>query len=136
MGWVKNLSTSTLTFNIAHFFPLPNHCLLTLILKKVRFDNCVTSFFTNYLVDKKTNYFWNNFISPIFNINVGVGQGSVLSPILLALYLSSFLYILENHLKILKFRFLSYPLLMIDFLFLKANNLTPLTVTFFVATMF
>ena len=39
---------------------------------------------------------------PSFDVNVGVGQGSALSPILLALYLSSFLYILENHLKNLK----------------------------------
>ena len=31
-----------------------------------------------------------------------MGQGSALSPILLAIYLASFLYILENHLKILK----------------------------------
>jgi len=35
----------------------------------------------------------------MFEVNVRVGQGSALSPILLALYLSSFLYILENHLK-------------------------------------
>ena len=102
MGQVKNLSTSTLTFNIAQFFLLLNHRLLTLILKKVGFDNCVTSFFTNYLVDRKTNYFWNNFISPIFNVNVGVGQGSTHSLILLVLYLSPFLYILENQLKNLK----------------------------------
>ena len=72
-GWVKNLSTSTLVFNITQFFPLLNHCLLTLIMKKVDFDNCIVSFFANYLVDRKTNYFWNNFISPIFNINIGVG---------------------------------------------------------------
>jgi len=32
-------------------------------------------------------------------VNVGVGQGSALSPILLALYFSSFLYILEKYLK-------------------------------------
>jgi len=32
-------------------------------------------------------------------VNVGVGQGSALSSILLALHLSFFLYILENHLK-------------------------------------
>ena len=41
-----------------------------------------------------------NFI--IFNVNIEVGQGSVLSPILSAIYLLPFIYILENHLKILK----------------------------------
>ena len=45
---------------------------------------------------------WNDFSPPIFDINVGVGQGSTLSPILLSLYLSPFLYILENRLKNLK----------------------------------
>jgi len=74
-------------------------CYNTLILKKVEFNNCVISFFTNYLVSKKTNYLWNNFSSPTFDVNIGVGQGSVLSPILLALYLSLFLYILEKHSK-------------------------------------
>jgi len=63
-------------------------------MKKVGFDNYIISFFSNY--------FWNNFTSPISNINVGVGQGSVLSPILSALYLSLFIYILENCLKNLK----------------------------------
>ena len=28
-GWIKNLLTSTLAFDIAQFFPLLNHCLLT-----------------------------------------------------------------------------------------------------------
>jgi len=60
------------------------------------------SFFSNYLVNRKTNYFWNNFISLVYNVNVGVGQGSALSPILSALYLSLFIYILENCLKNLK----------------------------------
>ena len=100
--WVKNLLTSTLAFNIAQFFPLLNHHLLTLIMKKAGFNNCIISFFANYLIDRKTIYFWNNFISPIFNINIGVGQGSALSPILSALYLSLFMYILENWLKNLK----------------------------------
>ena len=44
-------------------------------------------------------YVWNNFSSHFVNINVGVGQGSVLSPILSALYLASFLHILEKCLK-------------------------------------
>ena len=38
----------------------------------------------------------------MFDVNVGVGQGSVLSPILSILYLSLLLYILENQLKNLK----------------------------------
>ena len=101
-GWVKNLSTSTLAFDIAQFFPSLNYCIFTLILKKVGFDNCVINFFANYLIGRKTNYFWNNFTSPVFNVNVGVGQGSTLSPILSALYLSLFLYILEKCLKNLK----------------------------------
>jgi len=38
----------------------------------------------------------------MFDVNVRVGQGSALSPILSALYLTLFLYILENWLKNLK----------------------------------
>ena len=56
-GWVKNLSTSTLVFNITQFFPSLNYHLLTLILKKIEFDNHIILFFANYLVDRKMNYF-------------------------------------------------------------------------------
>ena len=45
---------------------------------------------------------WNDFSSPEFDINVGVGQGSALSSILSSLYLFPFLYILENRLKNLR----------------------------------
>ena len=100
-GWVKNKTTSTLAFDISQFFPSLNHHLLTLILEKTDLDPKVTSFFVNYLVKRKTSYLWNGLPSPTFKVNVGVGQGSALSPVLLALYLSSFLYILENRLKIL-----------------------------------
>ena len=53
----------------------------------------------DFLVRRKTNYLWNEFFSPTYKVNVGVGQGSTLSPILSALYLSPLLYILEKHLK-------------------------------------
>ena len=36
--WVKNLSTSTVAFNITQFFLLLNHQLLSLILNKARFN--------------------------------------------------------------------------------------------------
>jgi len=99
MGWIKNLSTSTLAFDIAQFFPSLNHQLFSLILRKAGFDSCVVNFFSNYLVDRKTQYYWNNFPSLFFNVNMGVGQDSALSPILSAFYLASFLHILENHIK-------------------------------------
>ena len=59
-------------------------------------------FFKNYLVGRKTRYFWNNFISLSFNVNIGIRQRSTLSPILFTLYLSPVFLSLENHLKILK----------------------------------
>ena len=99
MGWIKNILTSSLAFNIAQFFPSLNYCLLALILSKIGFNSRVINFFSNYLVNRQTKYLWNNFSSSLFDINMGVGQGSALSLILSILYLSLFLYILEKHLK-------------------------------------
>jgi len=52
--------------------------------------------FKDYLVGRKTRYFWNNFSSSSFNVDVRVGQGSALSTILSTLYLSPLLYIFEK----------------------------------------
>jgi len=93
---------STLVFDITQFFPSLNHQLLSLIFDKVGFDPKVAFFFCNYLVGKKTQYFWNNFSSPLFNVDVGVGQRSAFFPILSALYLALILHILEKQLKNLK----------------------------------
>jgi len=98
-GWIKNLSTSILAFDIAQFFPSLNHHLLSHILDKVGIGSRVVNFFSNYLINRKTTYFWNNFSLHSFDVNVGVGQGSALFPILSALYLSLFFHIFEKHLK-------------------------------------
>jgi len=42
----------------------------------------ISTFFSNYLIDRRTQYMWNNFISPFFRADVGVGQGFALSSIL------------------------------------------------------
>jgi len=67
-------------------------------LNKTRFNPKVSKFFTDYLISKKTQYVWNN----LFEVNVGIGQGSTLSPILLTLYLSSLFHIFEKHANNLK----------------------------------
>ena len=101
-GWVKGKMTSTLAFGISQFFSSLNHQLFTFILEKVGLKSKVSSFFANYLVKRKTNYIWNDLYSTVFKVNIRVGQGSALSPILSALYLTPFLYILEKCLKNLK----------------------------------
>ena len=94
--------TSTLAFNITQFFPSLNHHMLSLILGKARFNPEVVYFFSNYLVGRKTWYFWNNFSSSFFNVDIGVGQSLAQSPILYTLYLALILHILEKHLKSIK----------------------------------
>ena len=56
LGWVKNISTSTLAFDIAQFFSSLNHYLLTCILQKAGLNIHIINFFASYLIDRKTNY--------------------------------------------------------------------------------
>jgi len=56
----------------------------------------VSRFFQNYLVGQKTKYVWDSFSFSFFNVDVGVGQGLALSPILSALYIALVLHIFEN----------------------------------------
>ena len=111
-----------MAFNIAQFFPSLNYWLLSLIFDKAGFDLKVSLFFYNYLVRIKTQYFWNNFSSPFFNVDVGVGQGSALSPILSALYIAPILHIFENCLKVLNIP-VSILLFVDDSLFVAQNKL-------------
>ena len=70
-------------------------------MNKMGLDCKILTFF-NYLVGRKTKYLWNNFISSLFCVNIVVSQGSALSLILSAFYLSPIFHSLENCLKILK----------------------------------
>jgi len=102
LGWIKNCSTSMLVFNITQFFPSLDHQMLPFILDKLEFDPRVSCFFSNYLIGRKTQYLWNKFSFPFFDVNIGVGQDSALSPVLSALYLSLVFHIFEKRLKNLK----------------------------------
>ena len=52
--WVKNVQTSILAFDIAQLFPSLNHHYLSLIFNKVGFHPKVLTFFSNYLIGRKT----------------------------------------------------------------------------------
>ena len=120
-SWARNLITNMLAFNIAQFFPSLNHQILSLILLKAGFDPKVLVFFQDYLIERKTSYFWNNFSSPTFCINMSVDQESVLSLVLSAWYFFLLLHIFENWLKNLKISV--FTLLFINNgLFISQNN--------------
>ena len=66
--------TSTLTFDIAQFFPSLNHQLLSKTLSKVGFNPKISKFFSSYLINRQTQYIWNYLISSFFKADIGVGQ--------------------------------------------------------------
>jgi len=70
--------------------------MLTSILSHFGFANCIVDFFSDYLVGRSTQYSWNSFLFGACNTDVGMGQGSALSPILSALYITSLIHIFEH----------------------------------------
>ncbi|RXW14227.1 hypothetical protein EST38_g11621 [Candolleomyces aberdarensis] len=87
-GWAKGLQTSIVAFDVAQFFPSINHQFLLAVLKKQGFHSKVTKFFRSYLVDSFTSYAWNRDTSNLRHADVGVGQGSALSPVLSVLVIA------------------------------------------------
>ena len=75
-----------------------------MILDKASFNSriSISSLFFNYLVGRKTQYFWNNFYFLFFNVDVSIKQGSVLFLVLSALYLSFIFHIFKKRVKNLK----------------------------------
>ena len=52
-------------------------------------------FFSDYLVGRLTQYFWNSFLSGTYDADVGIEQCFVLSSIFLALYIIPLIHIFE-----------------------------------------
>ena len=94
-GWARGHKTSVLAFDIAQFFPSLNHEFLLAVMKKLGFPPLVVKFFESYLVERFTAYCWNRFKSEPLQADVGVGQGSALSPVLSALYIAPLMQLYE-----------------------------------------
>jgi hypothetical protein len=67
--------------------------MLMAILRHSGFPEKVIWFFSSYLVNRETLYQWGEFSSPKMNADIGMGQGSALSPIKSALYFAPVLAI-------------------------------------------
>jgi hypothetical protein len=95
-GWRAKLKASVVAFDLTQFFPSINHDVLFSILDKQGFVPEVVAFFRSYLVNQVTCYAWDDDLSLEFPSSIGVGQGSALSPILLALCLTPLLKEFEH----------------------------------------
>ena len=98
-GQVKKLQTSILAFDIVQFFLSLNHYLIPLIFKKVEYNTRISTFFSDYLIGRKTCYLQNSFISPSFSVDIGISQRSAFSPILSILFITLIFHIFEKRIK-------------------------------------
>jgi len=65
-------------------------------LDKVGFNSRISIFFSNYLIDRQTQY---SLVSSLFRVDVDIDQGSALFPILSTLYIVLIFYIFEKRTK-------------------------------------
>ena len=62
----------------------------------------ISLFFSDYLIDRKTQYSWNEFTSLFFATDIDIGQVLVLSLILFAFFIALIFYIFEKRIQNLK----------------------------------
>jgi hypothetical protein len=98
-GWANKKTTSVIAFDITQFFPSLNHEALSEIIKHFGFASKVVSFFSDYLTNRKTKYAINGETSTLYDSDVGVVQGSALSPILSALYIAPIFHLLDKYIR-------------------------------------
>jgi len=67
-----------------------------MIFNKARFNPRISLFFSNYLINKKTQYVYNNFISSYFKADIGVSQELALFSILSVLYIAPIFHIFKK----------------------------------------
>ncbi|CAA7269307.1 unnamed protein product [Cyclocybe aegerita] len=77
-----------LAFDITQFFPSINHEMFMAVLHKQGFSPILVDFFASYLIGHSTVYCWNTFQSNSHSADVGVGQGSALSPVISGLFIA------------------------------------------------
>ncbi|KAF8647831.1 hypothetical protein AX16_006521 [Volvariella volvacea WC 439] len=87
-GWERKKVTSCLAFDIASFFPSIQPDALNRVLSKQGFNRKYTSLFKSYFQGRSTMYRLGEYKSESFPIEVGLGQGSAISPTLSALYIA------------------------------------------------
>ena len=85
-----------------------------MILNKAGFNSWISFFFSNYLINRQTQYVWNYFVFLFFKADIGIGQGSALSSILFTIYIAFIFHIFKKRSKILLSSILVLSLLFVN----------------------
>ncbi|CAA7267585.1 unnamed protein product [Cyclocybe aegerita] len=89
LGSICQRSTEDAGLILTHlFFPSINHEMFMAVLHKQGFSPVLVDFCASYLVGRSTVYCWNTFQSGSCSADVGVGQGSALSPVISGLFIT------------------------------------------------
>ena len=91
-GWLRNLDSTVLLFDVSSFYTSVQWEPLVAILRKQGFASEFCDFMVEYLKDRVTSFRFNNQVCGPVEITMGVGQGSCLSPVLSGLYLAPVLH--------------------------------------------
>ena len=97
-GWRKKKVTTMIGFDVAQFFPSINHELLISICERRGFSPIFIKWLRAYFLPRSSSFRFGNNSSPNFECpQVGVGQGSALSPTFSGIAATPLMYILHNY---------------------------------------
>ncbi|CAA7259600.1 unnamed protein product [Cyclocybe aegerita] len=89
LGGIRQRSTEDAGLILTHlFFPSINHEMFMAVLRKQGFSPILVEFFASYLVGRSMVYCWNTFQFDSRSADMGVGQGSALSPVISGLFIA------------------------------------------------
>ena len=85
----------TTCLDVAKAFDCINHDILLIKMKKIGFSDPTTTWFKSYLTRRQAVKY-NNVLSGVKDVKTGIGQGTILGPLLFIFYINDLTSVLTN----------------------------------------
>ena len=93
----EGLSSVLILLDLSAAFDTVNHKILLRILTSMGITGAVHSWFNSYLTGRSFKVSWQGKLSSNYTLTTGVPQGSVLGPLLFAMYTTSLGHVIRTH---------------------------------------